>query len=120
MAFVGAFVYYYSYSFLTLPFADKFWFGEIPLFALVQLPKEKLNDAVQDFLISLLPSLGLASGSPSPDMILTHPWALGVTVTTPGLILLIALVLMPRGLPKTTHLKCHCGRGDGCSRHVLV
>src|SRR5262249_37775788 len=88
VALVGLAIYYYTYSFLTLPFVDDLWFGGIPPLAIVQLPKSMLNHRIQDYLISWLPSLGLASGSPSPDMMLTGPWALGLTVTLPALVIL--------------------------------
>ncbi len=97
VAFVGLAIYYYIYSFITLPFADELWLGELPPLALVQLPKSLLNHRIQDFLISLLPRFGLASGSPSPDLMLTGPWALGLTVTLPALaILFVALLTLPR------------------------
>ena len=96
--FAGLMLYFYVYSFLTLPFANKVWLGELPPLALVQLPKSMLKHRIQEFLISLLPRFGLASGSPSPDMILTSPWALGLAVTLPALVILpIAWLTLPRG-----------------------
>ena len=87
------FAVYYVTSILTLPFANEVWFGELPIFAVVQLPKIYLNSVIQDAMISLLPLLGLNSGSASPDLILTHPWALGVTVTLPPLTVICVLML---------------------------
>jgi hypothetical protein len=93
---LAVFFGYYVQSILSLPLADRVWLGEIPLFALIQLPKMKLKHFVQDAMIRQLPALGLASGSPSPDMILTHPWALGFTVLVPGLIFLCCLTPLLR------------------------
>ena len=87
------FAVYYVTSILTLPFANEVWFGELPIFAVIQLPKIYFNSVIQDAMISLLPLLGLNSGSASPDLILTHPRALGVTVTLPPLTVICALML---------------------------
>ena len=83
----GILTVYYVISSLTLPFADDVWFGEIPLLALIQIPKSFAISAVQDVMISWLPTLGLATGSASPDRILTHPWAIGTICIVPPLLL---------------------------------
>jgi hypothetical protein len=93
---VAIVITYYTTSILTLPFANDWWIGEMPVFAIVQIPKIKLMSVFHNALVSLLPTLGLASGSASPDLILTHPWALGLTVTLPALTLFCSITLLRR------------------------
>ncbi|KAA5543222.1 hypothetical protein FYK55_13175 [Roseiconus nitratireducens] len=92
---------YYVTSIVTLPFADDVWIGELPVFAIVQWPKAWLNSTIQGFFISLLPSLGLDSGSASPDRILTSSWALTATVVLPPLLMLCVLRFLRKGRLKT-------------------
>jgi hypothetical protein len=86
---------YWCLSVLTLPFVDIFWMGEMAILAPIQLPKSGLKAHVQDVMVSLLPVLGLARGSRSPDLILTHPWAMGVMLAAPAILLLCLLVSFP-------------------------
>jgi hypothetical protein len=86
---------YWCLSVLTLPFVDIFWMGEMAIFAPIQLPKSWLKSQVQDMMVSLLPALGLDRGSPSPNLILTHPWAMGVMLAAPAILLLCLLVSVP-------------------------
>ena len=78
---------YYVGSMLTLPFADEIWFGELPVFAIWQLPKCYAFDFVRGCLMSLMRAFGLSSGSPSPDMIASKPWAFAVLFLTPSALL---------------------------------
>ncbi|HUQ71624.1 MAG TPA: hypothetical protein VM165_19000 [Planctomycetaceae bacterium] len=75
-------------SVISLPFLDAVWVGEIPLVALVQIPKVEFAHEIQDVLIRhVLRPLGL-SRSPSPDSILTRPYALAIAYLIPlGLLL---------------------------------
>lgn len=68
---------YFAVSILTLPFGGKVWLGEIPLPALIQLPK--LNPAHwfrKHIVILLIDKLGYSSGSFSPDFLLARPYGL--------------------------------------------
>lgn len=66
-------------SVLTLPLAGHVWIGDLPLLALLQVPKVLLADWLrQEVVMSLLRPLGLSSGSPSPDSITARPWALAL------------------------------------------
>lgn len=77
-------------SALTLPFAPSVWLGELPVLALLQLPKMAIHDGAQSLLMQLRTALGWSSGSPSPDMIATQPYAMAMMVTLPALVLLAA------------------------------
>jgi hypothetical protein len=88
---------YYMLSSLTLPFADDLWLGELPVLAIVQLPKSYAHDAVQHRLMMLMRYVGLSRGSPSPDMIASNPWAFGVVFVAPSAIL-IGIIGSCRGL----------------------
>lgn len=93
----GLVIAYYALSFTTLPWADDVWLGEMPLLAIPQLPKMHLKSILQDGLIALLPLFGLDAGSPSPNSIRTHPWAMGLMVAGPPLLVAGLLVLTGRG-----------------------
>ncbi|MCO6457836.1 MAG: hypothetical protein J5I93_21225 [Pirellulaceae bacterium] len=92
---IGVVIAYYAFSSATLPWADDVWLGEVPLLAFPQLPKMHLKSVLQDGLIALLPLFGLDAGSPSPNSIRTHPWAMVLTAAGPPL-LVIGLLLLPR------------------------
>jgi hypothetical protein len=88
---------YYVISALTLPAANKIWLGEIPLLALVQIPKAFLKTMVHKALMHAMHGLGISYGSFSPDFGATHGWAMLIMLTLPAL--LFATVLMrARGL----------------------
>lgn len=77
---------YYVCSSLTLPWSNQFWFGEIPILAIFQLPKAILKSLMQTQLLSLLHQLGWTYGSASPDYAATHRWALGIAIIAPAVI----------------------------------
>jgi hypothetical protein len=73
------FVGYWVLSCVTLPFLDKFWFGEIPLLAIFQIPKIAVADWLRmNVVMKWIEILGLSSGSFSPDYILARPYALAL------------------------------------------
>ena len=88
--FVVALVLYYLLSSVTLPFANRFWLGEIPPLALIQIPKSWLHHEIQAGLIWLLHVLEMNSGSTSPDMIRTQPWAMTMMCMLPPATVLLA------------------------------
>jgi hypothetical protein len=87
---------YYLLSALTLPIVNKLWFGELPLFGIVQLPKSFLKSIVHDALMFVMNGVGLSRGSFSPDYIATHGLAMVVMTTAPALLLIVVLKLFRR------------------------
>ena len=82
-AFISA---YYFLSAITLPIANKVWFGEAPLLSILQIPKSFLKAIAQRLLLSGMDKMGWSFGSASPDYGATHPWAMGVMVALPAII----------------------------------
>jgi hypothetical protein len=68
---------YFLASIVTLPFIDSWWVGEIPMLALIQLPKTALAGWLRtDVVMPLIKSLGLSRGSFSPDYGMARPYAM--------------------------------------------
>jgi hypothetical protein len=68
---------YFVLSAATLAFLDRFWLGEFPVLALVQLPKVALAKWCQHELVMKgMQIAGLSKGSVSPDLIASRPWGL--------------------------------------------
>lgn len=66
-------------SSLTVAFVNRVWLGEIPLLALIQIPKLELARVILiKVLMPAFKSLGLSRGSFSPDYILGRPYALAL------------------------------------------
>src|SRR5437763_1011003 len=84
-------VTYSAVSSLTLPFLDKLWVGDLPVLAVVQLPKMQLTKwLMHDAVIPLIRMLGLSPGSASPEYAMAGPYALVAAYLIPlGLLLLI-------------------------------
>ena len=89
---------YYVVSALSLPFAGRFWVGELPVLAVPQLPKSFLKSAFQHLLLGMVEALGLSRGSRSPDYLATHDLALGLMLALPAVALAVAL-LLPKRVP---------------------
>lgn len=70
---------YFVVSSLTLPFIDALWMGEVPLLAVIQLPKTALAGWLRtDVVMPAIGALGLSSGSFSPDYVMARPYALAI------------------------------------------
>ena len=70
---------YFVASSLTLPLLDALWLGELPLLAIVQVPKMELARWLQsDVVRPTMAALGLSQGSPSRDHFMTRPLALAI------------------------------------------
>ena len=71
---------------------DAVWLGELPLLALVQLPKTLIAGWLRtEVVMPLISTLGFSSGSFSPDFLIARPYALAlayVLLLGPVLILL--------------------------------
>ena len=80
-------------SALTLPFVGSLWLGELPLLALIQLPKLWPADWIRTHVVmQAMKALGYSSGSFSPDYIAARPYALALVYAAA-----IAVVLIVRG-----------------------
>jgi hypothetical protein len=76
---VRGFIAYLAVSCATLPFLNRVWFGEIPLLALVQLPKTGPAQWLRtEMVMPAIRALGWSRGSFSPDFLLARPYALGL------------------------------------------
>lgn len=70
---------YFVASIATLPFLDSLWMGEVPLLALVQLPKVAVADGMRrGVVMPAIRWMGLSSGSFSPDYVRARPYALAL------------------------------------------
>ena len=70
---------YFVVSIVTLPFLDSIWIGELPLLALVQVPKVFVAGWIRtDVMMPVIRMLGLSRGSFSPDYIMARPYALAL------------------------------------------
>jgi hypothetical protein len=84
---------YFVVSIITLPFIDRLWLGELPLLALIQLPKTSFAIWLRsDVVIPLMKTVGLSRGSPSPDMIRASPYALALAYLIPLTVVVTVVV----------------------------
>src|SRR5262245_26752258 len=68
---------YWILSCLTLPFVGRFWWGEIPVLGIIQVPKLLVAGWLRVHVVMKgVTLLGFSSGSFSPDYILARPYAL--------------------------------------------
>jgi hypothetical protein len=82
------FVGYGIISCLTFPFIDRVWLGEIPLLALIQLPKIAVAGWLRSHvIIKLLPFLGFSQVGYSEDFFVARPYALAVVYLIPMLVI---------------------------------
>jgi len=80
---------YYVISTITIPFMDNLWLGEIPLIALVQLPKITFAGWLRvEVVMKVMTQLGLSRGSFSPDYIMARPYGLAIAYLIPLLVLM--------------------------------
>jgi hypothetical protein len=81
-------------SILTLPLMNVVWLGEIPLLALIQLPKIAVASWLrQDVVMEVIKILGWSKGSFSPDYIMARPYGLGLAYSFPLIIGSLSLLL---------------------------
>jgi hypothetical protein len=90
-------IIYYLVSIVTLPALNAIWYGELPLLAVIQLPKvEPARYLRTHVVMPLIQDLGLSRGSYSPDLTLASPLALAIVCLVP-MLLLLAYLLCQRG-----------------------
>src|SRR4029078_5978016 len=78
------FVGYCALSCLTLPFIGRVWLGELPVLAVIQLPKIALADWLRTHVVmEAITFLDFSRGSCSPDYILARPYALAIAYLIP-------------------------------------
>ena len=81
---------YFVASLCTLPFMAHVWIGEIPVFAMIQLPKVSLAGwIVSVILLPFVQWVGWSQGSFSPDYAMTRPWGLAIVYVLLGFFLLL-------------------------------
>jgi hypothetical protein len=78
---------------ITIRLIDTWWVGEIPMLALIQLPKIGPAQWLrQHVVMPLIVSFGKSSGSFSPDYVTAGPYALAIVyVLAVGLVLLVGV-----------------------------
>lgn len=83
-------------SCLTLPFIGHVWLGELPVLALIQLPKIATAHWLRTHVVmEALPFFGLSQGSFSPDYLMARPYALAIVYLVPMLIIGVAGLRRP-------------------------
>jgi hypothetical protein len=85
---------YLVLSIVTLPFLDALWFGEVPLLALIQVPKTALAAWLRtDMVMPAIAAMGWSRGSFSPDYLMARPYALAIAyVLALGVVFLVLCV----------------------------
>jgi hypothetical protein len=91
LALVKSLIAYCVASLLTLPLLDALWFGEVPLLAIIQLPKTEFAHWLRtNVVMEAITMLGWSQGSFSPDYIAARPYALAIAYLLPlGLLLAV-------------------------------
>lgn len=81
-------------SILTLPFMSAVWFGEIPLLALIQIPKISVAGWLrQEVVMEAIKTLGYSKGSFPPDYIMARPYGLGLAYSIPLILVSLSLLI---------------------------
>ncbi len=89
-------------SIVTLPFIGSVWLGEIPLLALIQLPKIGVASWLREHVVmEVIKMLGWSKGSFSPDYAMARPYGLGLAYSIP--LMLVSLSLLPPGCSSGRH-----------------
>jgi hypothetical protein len=75
-------------SCLTLPFIGRVWLGELPVLAVIQLPKVALAGWLRTHVVmEAITFLGFSRGSFSPDYLLARPYALAMAYLIPMVVI---------------------------------
>jgi hypothetical protein len=89
-------------SIITLPLANLVWIGELPLLAVVQVPKLAVTGWLRKHVVmEAIKAMGLSKGSFSPDYIMARPFGLGLAYSIP--IILVSLSLLLPGCASSSH-----------------
>jgi hypothetical protein len=84
-------IVYLALSIITLPALDSIWLGELPVLAILQLPKTEFARSMRWMMVYyVMGPLGLSRGSFSPDWSAAGPYALALAYAIPiGILLAI-------------------------------
>lgn len=81
------FTIYLVLSISTIPFIDSIWIGELPILAVIQLPKIIPANIIRHcYAVRLAKTLAVSKGSFSPDYTAARPYALLIIYLVPLLI----------------------------------
>jgi len=81
-------------SIVTLPFVGAVWLGEIPLLALIQIPKITVAGWLrQHVVMEVIKMLGYSKGSFSPDYVMARPYGLALTYSIPLIVVSLSLLI---------------------------
>jgi hypothetical protein len=88
-----------------LPFAGRLWWGEVPVLALIQLPKLDAADWFRmHVVLPVILHCGFSRGSFSPDYSLAGPYALAITYLIPVVIVGSIALYRRRSIPRQERL----------------
>lgn len=80
-------------SMVTLPFVNAIWLGELPVLAVIQIPKLLLAGWLRvQLVMPAIKAFGYSKGSFSPDYLMARPYGLGLAYSIP--LMLVALSLL--------------------------
>jgi hypothetical protein len=81
-------------SIATLPFVNAIWIGELPVLALIQVPKTLVAHWLRkEVVMEAIKVLGLSKGSFSPDYIMARPYGLGLAYSIPMILVALSLLI---------------------------
>lgn len=81
-------------SILTLPLMNALWLGEIPLLALIQIPKISIAGWLRtEVVMEAIKALGCSKGSFSPDYSTARPYGLGLAYSIPLFLVSLSLLI---------------------------
>ena len=84
-------VLYFVICMATLPFVDALWLGELPVLAVLQMPKLSTASWLRTGVVMpTIRGLGLSSGSFSPDYVMARPYALALAYIMAVVAVLVA------------------------------
>ncbi|MCC7145917.1 MAG: hypothetical protein IT443_05685 [Phycisphaeraceae bacterium] len=100
-------------SILTLPFLNSLWLGELPVLALIQVPKvEPAHFAREKIVMPAIRALGLSGGSFSPDYIAARPYGLLLVYLVPAAAVVgYALICKKAGWTRKEKVVCAAALG---------
>ena len=82
---------YYAVCSITIPFINALWLSELPVLAVIQLPKIIVAGWLRrEVVMQLIQLLGLSYGSASPDYLMARPYGLALAYLLPlGIVLVM-------------------------------
>lgn len=100
LAVLKCLIAYGAASIVSLPFLNSWWLGELPVLALIHVPKTSLANWLRNIMVmDLMGPLGLSRGSFSPDWGAAGPYALAIAYLVPLAIVLVIVWRRTRMAP---------------------